>query len=467
MKNEVNQSSYFFLAVIILSSAIIATGPLQDPDLWWHIKTGEIILAEKSFPTRDIFTFTATGNTWRAYSWLPEIIFYLTSRLGFFALIVLRILILTTISVVLYLFIDRVIKNPQFSALAVFLGWGSCYPVWELRPHIFSFLFLALLSGIFVLRLKKIKDLTKFLPLIFLLWANSHIYFVIGLLLLFAFFVLDWLFINKRMDIQLLLILLVSFAVTLINPYSVEIYKQFIQLARHSWTWDWVMEMAKPWPTDLRVFAFWTYVVFTAVLIFCLKKFLTITSGFFLLLSFLLSLTALRHIAFFPVVSLPFIAVVLSKIYLPETRRVSNSATLILFLTLTTLLLWRLANDYKKPISETVPVKAASFVKEKKLPGPIANYFDFGGYFIFSLWPEYKIFMDGRTQVFSNSFLEECATLLSHDVNIKKAKAIFKKYKVKTIIWQTAHPLSEALLKEGFHAIYRDKTAIVFEMKKK
>src|SRR5271165_5841398 len=46
---------------------------LVDPDMWWHLKVGETILATHRFPTTDPYSFTVHGQPWLAYEWLGEV----------------------------------------------------------------------------------------------------------------------------------------------------------------------------------------------------------------------------------------------------------------------------------------------------------------------------------------------------------------------------------------------------------
>src|SRR5262245_21416084 len=44
-----------------------------DPDLWWHIRVGQDILATRYWPTSDPFSFTVAGVPWMAYEWLGDV----------------------------------------------------------------------------------------------------------------------------------------------------------------------------------------------------------------------------------------------------------------------------------------------------------------------------------------------------------------------------------------------------------
>ena len=47
-------------------------------------------------------------------------------------------------------------------------------------------------------------------------------------------------------------------------------------------------------------------------------------------------------------------------------------------------------------IDEWAPVTESAFIKDHKLPGPIFNDYIIGGYMIWSLYPDYKVFLDPR-----------------------------------------------------------------------
>src|SRR5437867_13219696 len=57
-----------------------------DPDVWWHLKNGELILAS-GVPTHDVYSYTANGRPWFVQEWLTEAIMYsLKGAFGYGAL---------------------------------------------------------------------------------------------------------------------------------------------------------------------------------------------------------------------------------------------------------------------------------------------------------------------------------------------------------------------------------------------
>src|SRR6185369_11325611 len=63
---------------VVLLSMIFVLAVRQsvslDPDLWWHLKTGEQIIDAHSIPHVDDFSFTKQGSEWVAHEWLSEVI---------------------------------------------------------------------------------------------------------------------------------------------------------------------------------------------------------------------------------------------------------------------------------------------------------------------------------------------------------------------------------------------------------
>ena len=53
-----------------------------DPDMWWHIKTGQTILAPHHWPTVDPYSFTVLGQPWIAFEWLGDVLIGAVARFG-------------------------------------------------------------------------------------------------------------------------------------------------------------------------------------------------------------------------------------------------------------------------------------------------------------------------------------------------------------------------------------------------
>src|SRR4030042_4468276 len=71
----------------LLVYAIFAAWPLiqfTDPDFWWHLRTGQLIVDTGSIPKADPFSYTAAGSPWIAHEWLSDLLIYgIESNVGY------------------------------------------------------------------------------------------------------------------------------------------------------------------------------------------------------------------------------------------------------------------------------------------------------------------------------------------------------------------------------------------------
>src|SRR5262245_29105158 len=67
---------------VALFLAMLPQQVLNDPDVFWHIKTGEWIITNHTFPRVDVFSYTAAGQEWIDQEWLAQVIYALTYRAG-------------------------------------------------------------------------------------------------------------------------------------------------------------------------------------------------------------------------------------------------------------------------------------------------------------------------------------------------------------------------------------------------
>src|ERR1051325_832492 len=135
---------YVFAFVFFLASK-----PLNDPDFWFHLKSGEYILrnhtfpttdpfsftfyGQHSFPTTDPFSFTFYGQHWIVHGWLSTVLFYLVqSRLGYRALIFLFALLVT---LTFWFVFRRCRAHPFVTGFAMLLGVLSMSTNIGVRPR--------------------------------------------------------------------------------------------------------------------------------------------------------------------------------------------------------------------------------------------------------------------------------------------------------------------------------------------
>ncbi|MDP3733324.1 MAG: hypothetical protein Q8Q91_02165, partial [Candidatus Daviesbacteria bacterium] len=170
------------LLLIFVFAFLFRTDLSFDQDLGRHLKIGEIILQEGSIPKTNLFSYTNPEFKYVNTHWLFGVMAFIFSQtFGLQALLILKMLV---ILLSVFLVLKTIPKEKTFFLLPLgFIFLHVLRERLELRPEIFSFLFTA--STLYILdRFSKSKSkLIFFLPLIQLLWINTHIYFFVGLIL--------------------------------------------------------------------------------------------------------------------------------------------------------------------------------------------------------------------------------------------------------------------------------------------
>jgi hypothetical protein len=109
---------------------------------------------------------------------------------------------------------------------------------------------------------------------------------------------------------------------------------------------------------------------------------------------------------------------------------------------------------------ETMPAGAVVWIEEHQPQGPMFNHYNWGGYLIWHLWPDYRVFVDGRTDLYGDEFLREY-------LRVQWAKPSFDEtldaHDVRLILMPPDSVLSTQLAcKETWREAYRDEIAMVW-----
>src|SRR5216684_5051850 len=188
-----------FTAILLFGLLGMTARPATDPDLWWHLRTGQWIAETSHVPHSDPFSFTRAGHAWVSHEWLSEVVFYeLWKHAGAAALIVFSAIITTAGFMLLYLRCLFFGAEKHWAAAATALGALASAPSWGVRPQMFTFTLASLLLWLLESANKleagnqnNNKEarprLLLWIPPLFLLWLNLHAGFALGLALLLAY----------------------------------------------------------------------------------------------------------------------------------------------------------------------------------------------------------------------------------------------------------------------------------------
>lgn len=437
-------------ALIVVFGLLILLGNLEvkDTDIWLHLAVGEHIVETHSIPKVDILSCSIAGRPWINHEWLFQLVIYLAYNLGGIdAWTNLQVFIIT-LTFIFLLFLgfnkDRLF-SVAFLLLLVLLVYANRL---LLRPEIFSLLFFTIYIYCLAFNLSK-RSVLFILFTIQALWTNMHGFFILGPVLiglnLFGEWAKrhlslpwDWKDVGRLNDEEyrrLKQLLCVVLAACFLNPYFAKgVWYPFSVLfsspQESKVFFDSILELAKPiiWGNlwDIREYSAYKILIIFSVLSFILnyKKIdigLLVFWGIFLLFS----LNAARNIVFFAIVA--YLVTLINcqsfGFLLGPSKRIKQMGSIIASLA---LIFWTLS--YVREVSlngyfdfdkyerksefggvslRNFPYKAVNFLVENHVQGNFMNDFNSGAYLLGHTFPNIKVFIDGRTEVYGAEFFEK------------------------------------------------------------
>jgi len=402
------------LAALFSAPALICVkiSMIEDPDVWWHLRSGEWILQHWAVPHTDPFSSFGAGRPWAAYSWLYEVlVFQLFQRLGLVGLVVYSTAMVTLITVVLHRLIRRLQADFSFAVLLTFVAASILYQLFTPRPWLFTIVFFTLELDLLMQARKtgKTRGLL-WLPVLFALWANVHIQFIDGLVVLAialaeSMVARRWTRIQARIRPgRLCGVFIACLLAAMANPYGWRIYSVAYDLAAQSGVMNKVTELAA---MPFRSFNDWCVLILVLAAAGVLARTRNILFFESALMAFAI-VVSFRSQRDLWVAVIAASAILASELKGDETNRLqmkASAAPLVAIATgLTVLLgLYMMQVDNARlstKLAEALPVRAVERVKEKGWSGPLYNDYTWGGYLIWAL--RMPVSMDGRQNVYGD-----------------------------------------------------------------
>lgn len=445
-----------------------------DPDLWWHLQTGQDIVLTKAIPHADLYSFTKAGSEWVTHEWLSEVMIYGIYRVAGWGGLVCIFSGLITLAV--FITYRRCDGQPYVAALAVLLAAASSSPLFGIRPQMITFLFasiyVALLSR--YAREGRNRTLLWMAPMM-LLWVNFHAGYAIGLGLIGLYMISVALDGKWKLVAPLMLLLLACTAVVPLNPNGWRMFSYpFETLTSHAMA-TYIDEWATP---DFHKVMFLPL----AGLFFTLLGALALSPRraragelFLLCVAGFGALRSGRHIPIFTLVAAPVLArhiwdLMLSRRWdrwftKPEMPAAGaalllNSVFLLAPATLGVVRVWHFVAHERVYEARHYPVAAVDFLIARRLPGPIYNDYGWGGYLIKRLYPNYRVYIDGRADVYGDAFMTE--TMRTYDGHSGWREPL-DRLAVHTVLISPDAALASLLRGDGqWQRVYEDHQAVIF-----
>jgi hypothetical protein len=326
---------------VLLLCGLPVTSSIRDPDFWWHLRTGQLILDHHALIQTDPYTYTATTHHWTMHEWLTEVLFAGLNHIGGLAMVVVVLSITTWLGLLLVL-LRALLRKPGYVAAAagLLLATIAGYPVWGPRAQMITFALTCLLLFVVERHLSPRADARRrgspptpspaleyagdsvppvsrggraiwLLVPLFLVWSNLHSGFIIGAAFLAVITAVEvGLAMIGRSHVDrarlrtLMYVLLACAAVVVINPNGPGIYLYPFETQGSAAQQSLILEWHSPDFHDTAVRAFEAMLLTLAIMVAITRR-IRPRDAVLVLGTTAMALQSVRHVALFIAAATP------------------------------------------------------------------------------------------------------------------------------------------------------------------
>jgi hypothetical protein len=450
-----------------------------DRDLWWHVRTGQLILEHRGLPGTDPFSFTAEGAPWTNHEWLSDAgLAAIYAVGGDRALSLWRAGLLLAVLAAFTRLLWRRMPHPLPVVAGVLLATPLIHGFINLRPHSYTYLFTLLFLIAFEGARRRPK-LLLCLPPLMALWANLHGGFILGLGLLTVGFAARWIGLDGATPADAterrhwLVAYPLALLAPVINPYGIGLLSYLSRElgADHSL----ILEWRGIWYFPDQRLHFVLLCLVPLLLLALSRRLRPVTPVVWLAISAVATWVHGRFLILLVLFS--FLVGFQALGALDERYRLIERGRLLLRLRgpgwawsicavpLIAAVL-QFAVDVKKDGLRLeidpwgVPVVACEFLRQHDLGPNLLLRLDWGGYAIWHLYPRYKVSGDGRNLTVYDAGFVDGMLRAYHGGRFTELAGRFD---VDVILSESAGPTYHELLAHGeWVPVHEDRIATVF-----
>src|SRR5438552_3619217 len=422
----------------------LAAVPPLDPDLWWHLANGRLIITTGSIPHLDLYSFSAAGHPWVMHEWLSDLSMYLLYQAGGLPLLVALFAgVVGGSGICLYVLLRRSNLHPTLSAVLTLIGALAGSTAWGARPQLLNMLLTGmLLVGLGYYQRGRLSPLL--LPPFIWLWANLHSGFLVGIIIAGLFLLGEWFDAYRSPTTGMPARGRAGFGWAVaagvvlcgVNPSGVQTLLFPLGTLTSPLIQNNIQEWASPDFHSMAGLMFETIVFLTLGGLATGKVKARTHEWLWAFALLYLALASQRNVPLFVIGAAPLAArcaqallVTLSSILPAVARRPAAQAALrwtpirpnrptaalgvlnlaLLVVAVAVMIAYRAvpnlrSADEAAAIASVFPVRAADALQAVGKPVRIFNYYDYGGYLLWRLYPHgSRIFIDGRVAVYGSA----------------------------------------------------------------
>jgi hypothetical protein len=464
------------LAPTLMALAVLTVrSRFNDPDLWWHLRTGQIIWTNRAIPRTDLLSFTTGQHAWVPHEWLLQLSLYGAWRAGGYAGLMLWFCGMTAaLLVIQYVLCSLYSGNAKVAFPGTLVTWFFATVGLAIRPQLVGFTLLA--CELLILHLGRSRDRRWFLllPLLFALWVNAHGSFFLGMIVLAVVLICGFVHGNagllqsRPLDPArrktLLWAAALSVAALFANPVGWSLLAYPLRtIFDHRMQLDAVTEWQKLSFDDVR--AFGLLMLAGAILLIALvrRKVLYLDEAALLAVVFGMAVLHQRLLFAWGIVAAPILCRQLADLwekFSPARDRSLLNAILIFGSLGLAFAAFPSQRDLVSQVRRGNPVEAVDFIRQSHLTGKMLNEYVYGGYLSWVL-PEQKVFIDGRADVYAWTGVfgdyGAWATLRENP------NRLLDKYGIDWCLLSKSAPLARVMsYLPGWSQRYSDSSAVIF-----
>jgi len=502
---------------LLLVAAALALRRLGDFDTWWHLSAGRWIVDHGSVPGLDTLSYTVPDHRWINLQWLYDVALYGLFSLGGAELLVLSACASFTLAVWILFKNLRLSLGVVASSLLTLWAIVLAEERFLIRPEMVSFVLLGCV--LWLLRSMRGDGGRRLwlLPLLMLLWVNTHALFVVGMFAIVCAVAAvlaarlpllprSWrqaTSVDAALERRLLLAAAASLLATLANPYFVDgalfPLELLTRIDGSRAVFQAIGEFRSPFSGYFLTLSISAYqlLFFFGVAVVALAAVLSATGfgharrpgvdfdlasvAIFVAIAYVSTL-ARRNMGLFAIGATPVIAMAVAVVAqgLPVwLQRVSARVADVfapLLLGLCLIFVTVVANNgyYRwnaQPnafglgvFEANFPIRAAAFAEAAQLPDGLYNDLTAGGYLTWHSGVGGGVFIDGRLEVYDAEFFSDYISALSRPSAWQRQA---DEYGVQTVIlfhrWGNRRILMRTLLSDRRWAlVYHDEVGVIF-----
>lgn len=497
-----------FAALLLgLSCGALGRVLLRDAGTGWHIRNGQLMLQTHSITRIDPFSATMSGQPWYAWEWLYDLLIAAVHYvLGLNGVVFSSAAIMAAAFVLVFRLAMRRGGSLPITLFLLVLSLGASAVHFLARPHVLSWLltviwFELLDSAAYGAEPKKGRRLF-FLPVLMLLWVNLHGGFLLGFALLVVYLVGGviqyfscpeqrqaigrWL---KQLGLVSVLSLLASF----VNPYGYKLHLHIYRYLSDRFLMNHVSEFRSP---DFHGVAQQCFAVLLLLTMAALASARRMHQPDRLLATLLAAFSGLYAARNLPVASMLLtlmIAPLLSETIAKAGENAGVASWLRALLSrlhrfglrmekmelrfhghLWIVLvfvcgLWACLHGGRLGSTQLInayfdekrfPVEAAEVIAKRGIREPIFCPDQWGGYLIYRLYPQTKVLVDDRHDLYGEQFFKDYLKVVF--VQPEWAKVLDERH-VNWVLVEKNSSLGTILEQtSGWKLIHEDGTAMLY-----